>query len=670
MDIAQFIAEKQTQLRKLTDNISPADLILIKADLDRLQKIQELLSIPKYRLVFIGNPGSGKTTTICHYLNLLDDDLVDKPLSNIELFNVASGRTTAFEVHYQLGEQTMFRLYPMDMEQQEALLREYCEDEWGKAFPDSAKTTSDESPKEVSIELERMIRNMLGFHSPNELSEMLTQRYSHPDFASFLEDMRQRARLSERNRVSLLYDNSMPVKQWVKKTFDGINRGKIADVPIPERVDVFFNPLELHVIFPSNVSEVIDTRGFDGNEREDLKKYLEDDDTLPILIDRPEEAPGANQKKILSDWILGEQKDIIPRVSLFVKNRDDALSKVNEADGDPEKGEEIKREEIARAVRADHLHYIPENTLFLDSYAGIYAQKPLVKSKDKGKNGGAAVIKVCNEEERFENEYKITAHINAVIERFHQGLTREAVEIGDRTEELIAKISAPSQNKQYADFLLKAAHSLETLRDGLVGLTNDDGRIYKEFEDFADNFCRSFREYSKIRWNSAKKTVSMAGTWYKAHIYHELSSFVRRASKNILQPAKNQALHYLQEGDFEELSSFLESCCSKMDDDYIELLDQIEMNAHHIMVDAFTVETPDLDYDFDYSIRKYRDQRSWLRLQNVPSGPGYYNRLMDAFKTRIIRQGVDEDITDMVKEKTTAFFDRILEVLEQKKRSL
>lgn len=671
MDIERFVEEKRSQLHKLMDDIVDSDLTLINNDLARLQEIQKLLSIPQYRLVFIGNPGSGKTTTICNYLNLTDDDIVGKQFTNIELFNVGTGRTTAFEVHYRVGIQTEFKLYPMDIAEQETLIREYCEYEWGKAFPDSTEAKSGETSGESSREHDRIIRNMLGFKSSKEISETLARDYPQTDFAAFLEKMLQTARLSDRSVTSLRYDKSVPAKQWIKKTFSDINNGRIGNISIPERVDVFFNPQDIQINLPGNVSEVIDTRGFEGNEREDLKKYLEADDTLPILVDRPEEVPGANQKKILSDWILEEQKDIIPRVSLFVKVRENALSQVNGAEGDPDAGEEIKREEISRTIQAERLHYLSENTLFLDSYEGIVTEKRpvLVPSKAAAPQKKLRVfVSQCYEELRHDNREKVTGHIDAVIARFHEMLTREAVEIEDRTEKLIAKISAPSQNKQYADFLAKAAHSLEVLRDGLIGLADDDGRIYEAFEDFNDDFCRSFRYESNIRWNSAKKTAFMTGTWYNAQLYDELSAFTFRLSKDVLQPVKNQALLYLREDNFEDLRSFLDSCRSKTDDDYIELLNRIKANAHNIMVDAFTVAVKgsELNYNSDPSIRAHGDEACWNRIQNTPGGTGYYDRLMGAFRRRMERKKVADDITNMVIDETEAFFDDILKVLKEK----
>ena len=631
-------------------------------------EIQKLLSIQKYRLAFIGAPSSGKTTTICNYLNLIDDDLIGKPYANIELFNVGSGRTTAFEVHYQIGDQTMFKLYPMSIDDQEVLIRDYCESIWNLAL---SIDTGDDSQSESSREYERIIRNMIGFKSPQELTDRLKKDYSEEMFPLFLEKALTTANLTARTRTSLIYDGSVPTKKWIKKTFDDINNGRISDIPISDRVDVFLNPKDISVDFPDDILEVIDTRGFDGNARMDLQKYLKADDVIFIILDRVGEVPGANQKKILTDWINSANKDeIIPRVSIFVKVRDDELEKVNEADGNSERGEEIKCYEISRAIQTEHLNYRVENTLFLDSHYGIFTEKRRPNKSEAKKP--QVYISDYDEEYRDENRQKVTDHIHAMIDRFHQTLRQEAMDIEERTEKLIAQISAPSLNKRYSDFLKSITRSVEVLRDGLVGSEGNDGDIQKAFKNFNVNFGESFRRGSKIHWSSAKKTAFMTGTWYKAHLYNELANFTRRVCIGVLESEKNRIIHYLYDfrGEyFEELRPFIDSCQSKVNEDYKNLIERIETNSYHLMVDAFTVQNAGLTYE-DWSVRAFQDKPCWERIQRTSGGRGYYDRLMEAFKERMYRRSVDEDIMDMVINEVNNFFGDILDVLNKKINAL
>ena len=49
-----------------------------KSKFERLEEIKKILSIEKYKIVFIGTIGQGKTTAICHLFNLISDFKVSK----------------------------------------------------------------------------------------------------------------------------------------------------------------------------------------------------------------------------------------------------------------------------------------------------------------------------------------------------------------------------------------------------------------------------------------------------------------------------------------------------------------------------------------------------------------------------------------------------------------
>ena len=117
MNLSDFIYDYQGN-NEISNNMA-----LIKSNLERLQQIERQLEIDTYKLVFIGEPGSGKTTTICNYLNLIKDVKNGDRFSGFELFDTASGRTTAFEVHYARADQTKFIIHPMELSKQKSLVR-------------------------------------------------------------------------------------------------------------------------------------------------------------------------------------------------------------------------------------------------------------------------------------------------------------------------------------------------------------------------------------------------------------------------------------------------------------------------------------------------------------------------------------------------------------------
>ncbi|WP_375510834.1 hypothetical protein [uncultured Nostoc sp.] len=74
----------------------------LKSKLNRLDEIEKILNIEKYKIVFIGTIGQGKTTAICHIFNLISDFNVSKTIANKsrnvietkELLSTGAGKTT------------------------------------------------------------------------------------------------------------------------------------------------------------------------------------------------------------------------------------------------------------------------------------------------------------------------------------------------------------------------------------------------------------------------------------------------------------------------------------------------------------------------------------------------------------------------------------------------
>lgn len=675
MKIDSFVSEYRSKISNFTDKLLSSDLKVLENDLNRLQKINDLLLRDKYRLVFIGKPGSGKTTTICHYLGLLDDNLEGREFKNIQLFNVASGRTTAFEVHYSVGKQTMFYIYPENQEHQKLMIREYCKYVWELAKSSQDNDRDDEGGEETSTEISRIIRNMLGVQSNDKFKELIISDYSGLDFESFYQEMLDKINLPNRTCQEIVYDNSnLCEKEWIKKTFTNINNGKLSNVSIPKRVDVFFNQMNLDVNMPDYISEVVDTRGFEGNERSDLRKLIHEDDTIVVLIDRVADVPSDNQRKILKEWVLKEEKYIIPKIFIFVKVIENELENVNEADGDAEKGEQIKREEIQQKVHNLLLNYNLENTLFLDSYYGISKQDKMVESKTsddcKSKKQKKTYINEYDEDTiKFERE-RISNHIQSNIDNFKKNLKKEAEELEIRVEKLYQEIVVSSLNKQQADFLEKKITSLEKLRDGLIGIGNSYGRIRETFSNYSSDFWNSVK-YTKydnpygIKWNSARKTTDIAGTWFNAQIYDEASGYSQRLIKNVIQSDKDNILNYLNYGEFSDLKPFLDSCKDKVNSSYIELLKSIGEKSHDLLIDIFT-DGGNWDHSNDENIMKHREVISWSYLQCVSGGRGYYNRLIDRFIEIMLQKQLNNKIQDKVVKEVKDFFDNIINLLKNK----
>lgn len=666
MAISDFINLYSEKIATLTDNTN-GDKELLESNLTRLKQINELLFVDKFKLVFIGEPGSGKTTTICNYLNLTTDLTPGKAFENVELFNTGSGRTTAFEVHYIKSDETKFEIYPMRLEEQKALLNEYLGYMWNKTF-DIEQDTDEPDNQSSSREYDRIIRNMLGFSSENEFQTFIESDYSADMKSEYLDEMNNRVAFENRCiRSIIMPENVKDVKAWIKDTFNSINNGKNIAVAIPDRVDVLLCQNDIDFYFPDFVSEIIDTRGYDGNTRDDLIDYLKDKNSISIIMDEPKALPGERQKKILTEWIIKEDVDIIPRIAMFVKDKGNELANVNEADGDEEKGEEIKRNELERAVNNDKINYRIENTLFIDSYYGIITATKFIEtanSRKKKKN----IIEVCDEELRNDERMRVTNHFETMINAYKEYLNTESKKLMSIIENLFQEIESPSINRQMYDSLKKTVHYLIFLKDGLINTDNGDIII----SAIESKYCNYFRK--SVHWNSARKTTTMAGTWYKADIYSEYRQFIINQTINILSKNKDRMIRYIEENKkYEDIVPFVDACIEKINNDFLSMTNKIKDSSYRYCINCFTKinavstnnDLPSLQKIYDYRLEHF-----WDRAINVYGGQGYYGRLMDCFINHMYSSTLAQQTNMVIKAIVEKYYDNIIKLLNDKKDSI
>ena len=646
MSIDVFVSDYQKRLTKLTHNVPISDITLLKSNLDRLKRINELLLINKFKLIFIGEPGSGKPTTICNLLGLTKDLEIKDVFSDFELFNTGTGRTTAFEVHYIKSDRTLFKIYPMDLSSQIALVSEYLNYMWNQVFKSNEEDSNNFSDGS-SREYDRMIRNMLRFSSENIITDFILSNYNNKTFNDFLDDMIKKIGFENRSILTISLPKNIDVKNWIKDTFDSLNNGKLCNVAIPERVDVHLSTNDINFYMPDFISEVIDTRGYDGNTREDLMDYIRNDDSISILLDRPESLPGERQSKILSEWIIKEDIDIIPRIAMFIKVKDDSLAKVNGADGDEEKGEEIKKSELERTVKLKSLNYMDCNTLFIDSYFGIVVTQKFIESQKTKKKSRKSIVVDYDEKIRNDERDRANNHLLRIITDYKSRLKQEAIELQETTAKLYQDISSPSIDKQISDSLKKTIDCLSTLKDVLAD--SEENEISSTFNNCVQYFCSYFR--SNVHWRSAQKTTTMNGRWYNANIYSEYKLFIKMRFINIANRQKERAIAYLIKNEFEELKPFIDSCITKINDDYLKMLQSIQDSCAKLTEEAFT-------------------SRFWKEAQMVQRGTGYYDRLMlcierQMYKTLLLDKTIETIYTEVEK-----FFDGTIKLLNDKIQNL
>lgn len=640
MNNNDFISECEATMSGLADNISNT----IKGSLERLKQINAQLDVSKYRLVFIGAPGSGKTTTICNFLNLKIDAATGDQFERLELFETAPGRTTAAEVRFQKASCTALIVYPMDISQQQAIIKIYCSYIWNLAFPDE-NTDEEQLEQESSIEIETIICNMLGCESEEELLDYVIQQYSDDELSLFINNTLERLSINSQSPVEYSFDGSEDVKKWLQSTFSGINKGRAQNTCIPKRVDVLLNPDDLDFYMPDYISEIIDTRGYDGNEREDLREYFLADDTICVILDGVKALPGSIQSKMLSEWVDKGQSDLINRLSLLINVEGHELAGVSGADGDPDKGEKKKLFELRRATISKKLNYRLENTLFIDPYKGL-------KIEEQQEKGGKRIVKgliECDETSITEQRQRITAHYEGIISHHRDTLVAEAEQLKKDISQVLNFLTTSSQSRVFSEKLNYISTKITTISEMM------QEELLKAFHRHDKAFCTYFR--SRFHWRSAQCMAYSYGDGRSVNIYSEYAAFCERLIRQHCFDKKQKIINSIQllneceVSSEENIKSLINSCITTVNLRYYEMTDSSRRAAKSLCEEALS-------------------EKSWYEVQNVPRGKGYYDRLMEAIWTEMVFARLNDSTSAMIQSKANYFVDEIIRALENKPENL
>ena len=189
---------------------------------------------------------------------------------------------------------------------------------------------------------------------------------------------------------------------------------------------------------------------------------------------------------------------------------------------------------------------------------------------------------------------------------------------------------------------------MRTLKDVLAG--SEKNEISWIFSNYDQSFCSYFR--SSVHWRSAQKTTIMNGRWYNAHIYSEYKSFVKIRFIGIANRQKERMIAYLNKNEFEELKPFIDSCITKINDDYLKMLQSIQDSCSKLAEEAFT-------------------SKFWKEeAQMVQRGTGYYNRLMLCIERQMYKTLLLDKTIEIMYTEVTKFFDGIIELLNDKIQNL
>jgi hypothetical protein len=418
--ITQEIDKRNRQAKNLLNHIT---IKALESASNRLNRIDDIIFIDAYDLIFIGEVGAGKTTAICHLFNLVYEEDVKTTKGKKtrivrvikDVFPTGSGATTLCEFIIHPDESTFLAVETYDDKNLEQIFDNFCEYIWYRAYKESDSTTVES----LSPELERAIRNMVDLRevtrrvqttapeSANETDtiEMLSeteeetepvpsdggkkksatqredraiqfaQTFEESQKQEFKDAVRERARLHERTQMCIeppeSFSNVNAEKVWLAKTCSQLNIAALPNVPLPKRVRVHISPDILSLRDYPYVQSVIDTKGLQtGQSRKDLESYIcNQDNALCIFTDRFPHAPDG-MLTIMQTYLTRESQDIDSRSLMIILPQGEEPEKIVTPDGTPagdwDEGCELRKASID-ANLTSKVKFLPNNIVFYDA---------------------------------------------------------------------------------------------------------------------------------------------------------------------------------------------------------------------------------------------------------------------------------------------------------------
>ena len=628
--------------------------------MQKMEQINRFYSVKKYRIVFIGEPGKGKTTAICNWINLLrETKLNQKSLTSIPLLATASGRTTVAEVHIRQVETTsQIRIEYMPIKQQEEYIYEYCKYYYNCCHQnDNQYAAEDDSSMDsatIHSEIDRVVRNMASLNQfPKEDTEtaavkrqqILTFMEQFRDLEHFYSYVLKKINLEQRQTERLVYNGNSRYESWLSRQFKDVNNGKNPNCSIARKIYIDVSLHDLDLQLPSEVDEIIDTIGLDSSVRPDLQDLMLAEDTLCFIVDKLENVPSSNVRTLLKSTYLNEWDEYcVAKTSIFVRSPLEELASVNEADGDIEKGCTIKLSELDRRIDVDNIRYHVPNTLFTDACAAytVTSNRKKVFDPNSGKTSITSESRIAFYDEDIAADYRkeVNDKIHHIIASLQEKLEKDA--------KLVR-----AQVKILLDLEQKAA-ALETHNV----LTNMRKDLIRKKVDLLSSFRPETvvptiiqKAIVDIHWSTIRKMNSLYGAYNLWHtdIYHQIMQAGRECFASAAIPACNDLKEILMDVRDETARSITEGYIRAMEAMVKEQTEQIGRKfLEWALYDKFAPQSEELPF--------------W-KIVNLIHGKGYKNAVKANY-TAFVSEDTDV-LVNLIQESLDYIFNNIIEMFPQ-----
>lgn len=592
-EVGNLIREMEGEIKKgVTINISEEKNNRYKQWATYVNSQKEILSKDKYKYVFIGEKGIGKTTTILELFNLISNGK--------ELLSTGSGGTTVCEVEIRKSKEvySYFEIVPIDDKYMGQYVYDFCS---------TFRKDNDSSTLYVPTEIARSIRNMLGMKK-NEIDELYGQLNN---FENFVDEINKRLDLDNRNEtiIKCECDKNGLFFSDIENKFNNINLGKIKNIKIPQKVNLYLTDDVIEFDDKDNILSIIDTRGIESDlskdnklgksdsfKREDILNYIdkEQNDCIYLFVDGIKPAPTQGILNTLKSRITKENVD---KFYLLINIYNDEAEKVMTDDGvagSVDVGINFKKEDILFKFKQENILFNENNLIFYNSKNNFPENKEILK--------------------RIKENFSIQK--------------KKAYEECKNVKNAFEKLKYDFENKEYA---IKNYEQLyEIIRD-VVAPRDLANKIIIEFVDNTMHKVHHMRIDAINRYN---------GDYYAYNFYYNFSIIVEEVFDRIYRESKNDIIKKVTEFfDYKNITQLDEIdykiYIEKLEKDYLNERDALKSELRTYLEQSFSIA-------------------SWQLAQNeFRTGKGYTDRVCKIYKDEILKLDSQNSFIDNFEKKWT-----------------
>ncbi len=590
----------------------------------KIEKIKQFNDVDKYKVVFIGRPGCGKTTAICNWLNLLHIENNKDPKKSHDLLTTGSGNTTVAEVHIRQIQEapSCIRLDYLSLEAQRLYIEDYT-DHYYNACMEISDTQGENvtSPVQRHAEIDRLIRNMADLEIiPSKTDESWNSVTSKVrEFASkdaFQKSVLEKIGLELRKCEKIPFPENRNFSDWLHKTFDEINFGKNPNCSIPERIYLDINVSNLNMYLPSFVEEIVDTLGLDSepSARLDLQEFMKSKDSLCILVDEINNPPSPNLRNVITNSFKAGFEYLREKVAFYIRVKEGELENVAGSNGDADYGKKIKLNSLNETVKAHNLPYKSENTLFMDSKEAYG-----INSLPKVVNGKKVREQILDyyPEIADKNRAAINDWLKKIISELKNRLLTDSKTVKKEIEYLL-EIQEQNDNEQVENFL----------RDVKQKILNQKNAWQREFCEAAPAITNMLAFLENIHWATIRAMNRRCGGYetYRIDIYTEFMQAGKNAfaQKMIKLKAK---LENLFSSDTSSIQTILKGYRQRLEAESGCAIEDFGEKLLYWLLNESEMYPREMANEF------------WMQINQI-YGKGYKNNVIQYYRGNLNEQGI------------------------------